>query len=94
MARAHSKKNDAHSTSPFDAAALRARCVEPEGDPTEVIPAALLQRLLAETMPDGSTGGAAPRFEIVERDPDDDVIIDDSAFEEAFAEMVGEAAAE
>jgi hypothetical protein len=87
MARAHSKKKDAHSTYPFDAAALRARCVEPEGDPTEVIPAALLQRLLAETMPDGSTGGAATRFEIVERDPDD-VIIDDNAFEEAFAEMV------
>jgi hypothetical protein len=93
MERAHSKKKDAHSTSPFDAAALRARCVEPEGDPTEVIPPAVLQRLLAETMPDRSTGGASPRFEIVARDPDD-VIIDDSAFEEAFAEMVGEAAAE
>ena len=93
MARAHSRKKDAHSTTPFDAAALRARCVEPEGDLTEVIPAALLQRLLAETMPDRSIGGAAPRFEIVERDPDD-VIIDDRAFEEAFAEMVGEAAAE
>ena len=91
MARALHKKIDAHITSPWDSTTLRARCVELEGDPTEVIPQGLLLRLLADTAQDRTTEGTAPRFEIVELDPED-VIVDDSAFEEAFAEMVGTAA--
>ena len=57
MTRAHDKTSDAHITFPCDATVLRARCVEPEGDPTAVTPASLLLRLLAETAQDGSAEG-------------------------------------
>jgi hypothetical protein len=93
MARALDMKNDAHSTSPCDSTTLRARCAEPEGDPTEVIPGALLLRLLAETGQDKSMDGGVPRFEIVELDTEDVLDVDDSAFENAFAEMLGANAA-
>ena len=90
MARALHKKNDAHITSPWDATALRARCVEPEGDPTVVIPADLLLRLLAETAQDRSTHGRAPRVEVMELHPEDVIVdLDDTAFENAFEEMLG-----
>ena len=67
------------------------RCEEPEGDPTEVIPAALLLRLLAETAQVASCSGGPPRFEVVELEPED-VIVDDGSFEEAFDEMISAAA--
>lgn len=90
MACALDMKNDAHSTSPCDSTALRARCAEPEGDPTEEIPGALLFRLLAETAQDESMEGGVRRFEIVELDPEDVILdVDDSAFENAFKEMLG-----
>jgi hypothetical protein len=88
MIPALEKTSDAHITSPWDATALAARCADPEGDPTEVIPAFLLHRLLAETAQDGSAEGVVPRFEVVELEPDE-VIVDDSAFENAFEEMLG-----
>ena len=88
MARALDRMNDAHIASPWAATAVRARCVEPEGDPTEVIPAALLLRLLAETARDGRADGGAPRFEIVDMDPEG-VTLDESAFENAFEQMLG-----
>jgi hypothetical protein len=81
MTRAHDRANDPHTTSPWEAAtALCARCVEPEGDPTEVIPADILFRLVAETARERATEGGAPRFEVVELEPED-VILDDNAFE-------------
>ena len=80
--------SDAHITFPWDATAFGARCAEPEGDPTEVIPTSLLLRLLAETAPDGRADGVAPRFEVVQLEPDE-VIVDDSAFESGFEEMLG-----
>jgi len=88
MTRALEKTSDAHITFTWDATDLGARCAEPEGDPTEVIPASLLLRLLAETAHDGSAEGVVPRFEVVELEPDE-VIVDDSAFEYAFDEMLG-----
>ena len=88
MTRALNKTSDAHIASPWDATDLGARCAEPEGDPTEVIPGSLLLRLLAETAQDGSAEGVVPRFEVVELEPDE-VIVDDSAFDNAFDEMLG-----
>ena len=88
MTRTLEKTSDVHITSPWDVTALGARCAEPEGDPTEVIPASLLVRLLAETAQDGSAEGVVPRFEVVELDPED-LIVDDSAFENGFEEMLG-----
>ena len=94
MARALDMKNDAHITSPCDSTPLRARCAEPEGDPTEVIPGPLLLRLLAETAQDKSMDGGVPRFELVEIEPEDVILdVDDSAFENAFREMLGANAA-
>jgi len=80
MTRPLTKTSDAHTTSPWSATDLGARCAEPEGDPTEDIPASLLVRLLAETARIGSAEGAVPRFDVVEFEPDE-VIVDDSAFE-------------
>ncbi len=74
------KKNDAHITSPWDATPLARRCAAPEV--TEVIPAAVLQRLLAETShatAEGHTGGV----DVVDLGPED-FIVDDSGFETAF----------
>jgi hypothetical protein len=69
----------------WDATPFHARCVEPDGDPTEVIPVELLRQLLAQTGTEevSRAEGGAPRFEIVEIDPED-VVVDDSSFEEAF----------
>ena len=91
MSRALRKRNHAHITAPLDSTALRARCVESQDEPTEVIPAALLLRLLAEmaAAPEGlNTDLGVPRFEVVELESQD-VIFDDSAFENAFEEILG-----
>jgi hypothetical protein len=85
MLRTQTKTCAASDTSPWDATPLHARCVEPDGEPTEVIPVALLRRLLAEATNDGTDAestpseGSAPRFEIVEIQPED-IVVDDSAF--------------
>jgi hypothetical protein len=72
----------------WDPSTIRARCDEPEGDPTEEIPAPLLRRLLAEStggvpMESATMRASVPRFEIVElgadevTDLDEDVVFDD-----------------
>jgi hypothetical protein len=86
----------------WDTSSLRG--AELDDDPTVVIPRFLLRRLLAETTENGAlaesgvtAAAVVPRFEIVEIGPDDiaddhddDIVVDDSAFEVAFEEMVRE----
>jgi hypothetical protein len=87
MARIQQRTSAARIASSWDATPLHARCVEPEGEPTQVIPVAVLRRLLAVTANDGTDEegagpeGSVPRFEIVELQPED-IVVDDSAFEE------------
>jgi hypothetical protein len=84
MARPLFRTSPAPVTPSWDATLFHARCVEPDGEPTEVIPVDLLRRLLAETGTEGTrAGGGVPRFEIMEIDREE-VVVDDSAFEEAF----------
>ncbi len=73
--------NEARVDSPWDATPLRARCVEPEGDPTLVIPADLLHGLLAEAAQDQGAQESVPRFEVVELDEPEQIVVDDSEFE-------------
>jgi hypothetical protein len=90
MNAAMSMKSETHTTTlPSGTCAVVARRFEEdlsiEDEPTAVIPARLLLTLLAEAERDEGAGGA-PRFEVVELDPEDLVIeVDDSLLEEAAA---------
>ena len=65
----------------WDESALRARCEEPDGEPTQVIPLPLLRRLLAESTEDG-----APRQSGEMRAA---FAMDDPEFDAAYEQMLG-----
>jgi hypothetical protein len=85
MLRAY-RPDHARVASPWDATPSRARCVEPEGDPTEVIPADLLLALLAEAAQSQGAEENVPRFEVVELDEPEPIAVDESDFEPASEE--------
>jgi|HubBroStandDraft_2_1064218.scaffolds.fasta_scaffold318462_1 hypothetical protein len=89
MLRAFYRTHHAQIAPPLDATPLRARCVEPEGDPTEVIPADLLLGLLAEAAQTQSAQERVPRFEVVELDEPESILVDDSEFEPSGRETAG-----
>lgn len=77
------------------------RCVDPDVEPTVVIPVALLERLVAETangngikpapVPSAPAPNAVPRFEVCElADAHVEVADDADAWEVAFDGMVSE----
>jgi hypothetical protein len=89
MLRASDRTDPARIASPWDATPLRARCVEPEGDPTEVIPADLLLGLLAEAAQNQGAEESVPRFEVVELEEPEPIAVDESDFEPASEETAG-----
>ncbi len=90
MLRAY-RTDHARIASPWDATPLRVRCVEPEGDPTEVIPSDLLLALLAEAAQDNGAQESVPRFEVVELEEPEPIAVDESDFEPASEASAGDA---
>jgi hypothetical protein len=85
MSRAHRKSNDKRVTLRSDASAKVARLLERD-ETTAVIPAGVLASLIDEAK-QGAPVEASPRFEIVELDPEDVILLDDDIFERRWEEV-------
>ena len=84
MSRANRKSNDKRVTLTSDASIKVARLIERD-ETTAIIPAGVLASLIDEvkkTAPPES----APRFEVVDLDPEDDILVDDDIFERRWDE--------